>query len=137
MLAAAAGFESFSRIDETALNGLSCCLDHTLGHLLWRGLDATTHRVCGDSHALALGLQSYRSATTAVQMPGLGLGWRRPVSQAMPRKDEATGVKVFIDPVVLERIDQTNPAGMSRTSWVNYLVQLGLASASKQQQPDA
>jgi hypothetical protein len=55
----------------------------------------------------------------------------------MPRKDEATGVKVFIDPAVLERIDQTNPAGMSRTSWVNYLVQLGLASASKQQQPDA
>jgi len=133
VLAAAAGLKSFSRFDETALNGLACCLDHTLSHLLWCGLDATTHRVCGDSHALALGLQSYRSATTAVQMPGLGLGWRRPASQAMPRKDEATGVKVFIDPAVLERIDQTNPAGMSRTAWVNYLIQVGIAQVPANQ----
>jgi hypothetical protein len=47
------------------------------------------------------------------------------------------GQKVFIDPVVLEQVDSTKPSAMSRTSWVNYLVQLGLASATKQQQPDA
>ncbi len=47
------------------------------------------------------------------------------------------GQKVFIDPVVLQEVDATKPSAMSRTSWVNYLVQLGLASASKQQQPDA
>jgi len=46
------------------------------------------------------------------------------------------GQKVFIDPVVLEQVDATKPSAMSRTSWVNYLVQLGLA-ATKQQQPDA
>ncbi len=60
-------------------------------------------------------------------MPGLGLRWRRPASLGMPRKDETTGVKVFIDPVVLQKIDQTNPAGMSRTAWCNYLIQLGIA----------
>ena len=37
---------------------------------------------------------------------------------------------------VLEQVDATKPSAMSRTSWVNYLVQLGLA-ATKQQQPDA
>ena len=48
------------------------------------------------------------------------------------------GQKVFIDPVVLEQVDATKPSAMSRTSWVNYLVQLGLAWApSKQEQPDA
>ena len=46
------------------------------------------------------------------------------------------GQKVFIDPVVLEQVDATKPSAMSRTSWVNYLVQLGLA-ATKQQQSDA
>jgi len=46
------------------------------------------------------------------------------------------GQKVFIDPVVLRDVDATKPSAMSRTSWVNYLVQLGLA-ATKQQQPDA
>ena len=46
------------------------------------------------------------------------------------------GQKVFSDPVVLEQVDGTKPSAMSRTSWVNYLVQLGLA-ATKQQQADA
>ena len=44
--------------------------------------------------------------------------------------------KVFIDPVVLTRVDESKPAAISRTGWVNYLVQLGLASI-KQQQSDA
>ena len=51
------------------------------------------------------------------------------------------GQKVFIDPVVLEQVDSTKPSAMSRTSWVNYLVQLGLATVGTfeltQQQPDA
>jgi len=51
------------------------------------------------------------------------------------------GQKVFIDPVVLQEVDATKPSAMSRTSWVNYLVQLGLATVGTfeltQQQPDA
>ena len=54
----------------------------------------------------------------------------------MPRKNEAMATKVFIDPVVLTRVDESKPAAISRTGWVNYLVQLGLASI-KQQQSDA
>ena len=54
----------------------------------------------------------------------------------MPRKNEATATKVFIDPVVLARVDESKPPVISRTGWVNYLVQLGLASIN-QQQPDA
>ena len=44
------------------------------------------------------------------------------------------GQKVFIDPVVLEQVDSTKPSAMSRTSWVNYLVQLGLKAAEQQRQ---
>ena len=49
------------------------------------------------------------------------------------------GQKVFIDPAVLVCVDACKPSGMSRTSWVNYLVQLGLLAADqqRQQQPDA
>ena len=35
------------------------------------------------------------------------------------------GTKVFIDPVVLKMVDDSKPHGMSRTSWVNYLLQVG------------
>ena len=69
-------------------------------------------------------------------MAAEGLWWTRPCIQAMPRKHEATATKVFIDPVVLTRVDESKPAAISRTGWVNYLVQLGLASI-KQQQSDA
>jgi hypothetical protein len=43
----------------------------------------------------------------------------------MPRKNESTAVKVFIDPTVLAIVDETQPVGISRTGWVNYLIQQG------------
>jgi len=58
-----------------------------------------------------------------------------PRNSAMPRKNETTATKVFIDPVVLQKVDQTNPAGMSRTAWVNYLIQLGIAQVPGNQSP--
>ena len=45
------------------------------------------------------------------------------------------GQKVFIDPVVLEQVDATKPSAMSRTSWVNYLIQLGIAQVPANQSP--
>ena len=39
------------------------------------------------------------------------------------------GTKVFIEESVLQRIDSSIPAGMSRTAWVAYLLQIGLANA--------
>lgn len=56
-----------------------------------------------------------------------------PRYSAMPRRNETTATKVFIDPVVLDKVDQTNPAGMSRTAWVNYLIQLGIAQVPSSQ----
>jgi len=53
----------------------------------------------------------------------------------MPRKNETTATKVFIDPVVLQKVDQTNPAGMSRTAWVNYLIQVGIAQLGSNHSP--
>ena len=53
----------------------------------------------------------------------------------MPRKNETTATKVFIDPVVLQEVDQTNPRGMSRTAWVNYLIQVGIAQLGSNHSP--
>jgi len=58
-----------------------------------------------------------------------------PRNSAMPRKNETTATKVFIDPVVLQKVDQTNPAGMSRTAWVNYLIQVGIAQLGSNHSP--
>jgi hypothetical protein len=38
------------------------------------------------------------------------------------------GAKVFIDGVVRERVDATLPPQMTRTAWVNYLLQMALAN---------
>jgi hypothetical protein len=40
------------------------------------------------------------------------------------------GSAVIIHSIVIERVDASCPAGMSRTNWINYLIQLGLASVS-------
>jgi hypothetical protein len=42
-----------------------------------------------------------------------------------------TGTKVFIDGVVLAAVDKSKPAAMSRTAWVNYLLQQGMTSIKK------
>lgn len=40
-------------------------------------------------------------------------------------------VKVFIDPEILKIVDGSKPPVMSRTAWVNYLLQLGAVQAKK------
>lgn len=47
----------------------------------------------------------------------------------------AEGLKVFIDQTVLDLADRTNPPGMSRTAWINYLIQVGSANVP-QRKPD-
>lgn len=49
----------------------------------------------------------------------------------MPRKNENAAVKVFLDPAVLAIVDETQPAGLSRTGWANYLIQEGLKRVRK------
>jgi len=44
----------------------------------------------------------------------------------MPRKDNATATRVYLNPVVVELVDSTLPGGVTRTGWVNYLIQEGL-----------
>ena len=41
------------------------------------------------------------------------------------------GTKVFIDGVVLSAIDASKPPAMSRTAWVNYLLQAGMTAVKK------
>lgn len=45
----------------------------------------------------------------------------------MTRKNDAAAVKVMIDPTVLAVAEQLQPAGLSRTGWINYLIQEGAA----------
>jgi len=44
----------------------------------------------------------------------------------MTRKNSANATRVYLDPTVVELVDTTAPAGVSRTGWVNYLIQQGL-----------
>ena len=45
----------------------------------------------------------------------------------MPRNTETAPIKVVIDPTVMAIVDQLQPAGLSRTGWINYLIQEGAA----------
>ena len=48
----------------------------------------------------------------------------------MPTK-QTEGARFFIDGEVLAKVEETQPRGMSRTAWINYPVQLGIASAKQ------
>ena len=48
------------------------------------------------------------------------------------RTNETEGSRVFIDGEVLAKVEETQPSGMSRTAWINYLIQLGAAKARAQ-----
>jgi len=54
----------------------------------------------------------------------------------MPRKDNASATRVYLDPAVVELVDTTAPAGVSRTGWVNYLIQQGLDRVAPKPQQD-
>lgn len=47
----------------------------------------------------------------------------------MPSQDGST--RVIIDGEVLKPVDESRPAGMSRTAWVNYLVLEGMAAIKR------
>ena len=48
------------------------------------------------------------------------------------RTNETEGARVFIDGEVLAKAEETQPSGMSRTAWINYLIQLGAVKARTQ-----
>jgi hypothetical protein len=47
----------------------------------------------------------------------------------MPSSDGST--RVIIDGQVLIPVDESRPAGMSRTAWINYLVLEGMAAIKR------
>ena len=61
-----------------------------------------------------------RWASAAYNRPALG------TFRHMTRKNSANATRVYLDPTVVELVDTTAPAGVSRTGWVNYLIQQGL-----------
>ena len=54
----------------------------------------------------------------------------------MARKEGGNGPKVFIDPTVLALVDESKPSYLSRTGWVNHLIQVGLAANANLTQPN-
>ena len=51
----------------------------------------------------------------------------------MPNASSASaGAKIFIDPTLLDQIEATRPAYLSRTGYVNHLVQRGLAERARE-----
>ena len=44
---------------------------------------------------------------------------------------ERTGQPVFIDGAVIDLVDAARPHGMSRTSWINYLIQEGAVALKR------
>lgn len=42
---------------------------------------------------------------------------------------ETTPLKLVVDGVVVDMLDETKPAGISRTSWANLAIQIGIAHA--------
>jgi len=53
------------------------------------------------------------------------------LSTHCPMPTTETGTKVFIDGVVLSAVDASKPPAMSRTAWVNYLLQQGMVAVKK------
>ena len=47
------------------------------------------------------------------------------------------GAKVFIDPVILEKVEAAAPSYMTRTAWVNQLLDMAVCSLEKKRYPCA
>ena len=47
------------------------------------------------------------------------------------------GAKVFIDPVILEKVEAAAPSYMTRTAWVNQLLDIAVCSLEKKRYPCA
>ena len=43
--------------------------------------------------------------------------------------DETAGIRMLVDGAVLDMLDATKPAGLTRTSWANLAIQIGIANA--------
>ncbi len=48
--------------------------------------------------------------------------------QTMSELDQITNTRVLIDPRVISEIDRKRPIGVTRTGWVNLLLQKAIAS---------
>ncbi len=46
-------------------------------------------------------------------------------------RTEENGTRTFIDGTVLQMVEIAQPHGLSRTGYINYLIQLGLAAEAK------
>jgi len=46
----------------------------------------------------------------------------------VPELEQITNTRVFIDPRVIAEIDRKKPIGVTRTGWVNLLLQKAIAS---------
>jgi hypothetical protein len=49
-------------------------------------------------------------------------------AQNVPELEQITNTRVFIDPRVIAEIDRKKPIGVTRTGWVNLLLQKAIAS---------
>ena len=49
-------------------------------------------------------------------------------AQNVPELEQITNTRVFIDPRVIQEIDRKKPIGVTRTGWVNLLLQKAIAS---------
>jgi len=47
------------------------------------------------------------------------------------------GAKVFIDPVILEKVEAVAPSYMTRTAWVNQLLDMAVTQLDKKRYPCA
>ncbi len=48
--------------------------------------------------------------------------------QSVPELESITNTRVLIDPRVIAEVDRKKPIGVSRTGWVNLLLQRAIAS---------
>ena len=64
-------------------------------------------------------------------MPWTQFGAKLGLPLLFPMESGKPGIKVFIDGVILSDVDASKPQAMSRTAWVNYLVQQGIAAVSQ------
>ena len=57
-------------------------------------------------------------------------GHTSPAKQAqnVPELEQITNTRVLIDPRVIAEVDRKKPIGVSRTGWVNLLLQKAIAS---------
>ena len=71
----------------------------------------------------------YRFEQKGVAVPAqYGHNLQANQAQNVPELEQITNTRVFIDPRVIAEIDRKKPIGVTRTGWVNLLLQKAIAS---------